>query len=399
MTGCESVLSLSGEVCNTGDNGGDMAQDVSFRWEETSAGYIESIGFSGDFAMLPGGECRSLTLTIEMTAGWQAVPAGTEAKVWLYAEPLNRPGHETHVRLTVIRDDCPSYTATPGATPTASPTVPSPCGRVAVLSNGDTLSDYVTAYSQYIPDGLELGLNIVDWMLEGHSGGSPAIGFDRHTWEYYFEVPQSLFRGEFDDFIGALQGRGYQVDSLDYEEYGYDPMPLTLAAMSEYDVFVMTTPMCVFSLSELLDIEAYVHSGGNILLLVTLGEEYMPWEGYNPDTLASVNQVSQLFGIFVETEAITDSSNNIDIEWQPVIYAPNWLSHSITEGIPGWNDYSSCFGLYQKVPGVYVVPPAQIIAWADADACVVREAGTQPGDLPGVLAIWDYCECIEGISR
>ena len=93
----------TGDLCNTGGPGGDCATDVHFWWDETSCGFVDSVQFSGDFALMMGGDCRDLTVTATMAGLWASQPPGTEATAWLYAEPMNRPGHVAHVRLTITR--------------------------------------------------------------------------------------------------------------------------------------------------------------------------------------------------------------------------------------------------------------------------------------------------------
>jgi len=100
---CEQKYEAKGKICNTGDIG-DVAEDVSFRWEpRLSLGgeWIEDITFVGNFENIPGGECREVTLIIAMASGWTEQPEGTEAKAWIYAAPTNRPNHETQASLTV----------------------------------------------------------------------------------------------------------------------------------------------------------------------------------------------------------------------------------------------------------------------------------------------------------
>ena len=93
----------TGDLCNTGGPGGDCASDIHFWWDETSGGFMDSVQFSGDFALMMGGDCRDLTVTATMAGLWASQPPGTEASAWLYAEPMNRPGHVAQVRLTITR--------------------------------------------------------------------------------------------------------------------------------------------------------------------------------------------------------------------------------------------------------------------------------------------------------
>ena len=95
---------IEGSLCNTGDAGGDVASDAALSYEATqNADLVRSIAFQGDFASLPGGECRALAVAVTLADAWLSQPAEIEVKIWLFAVPVNRPDHVTQVRLSLIR--------------------------------------------------------------------------------------------------------------------------------------------------------------------------------------------------------------------------------------------------------------------------------------------------------
>jgi len=56
-----------GELCNTGDPGGDVAEDVTFgHYVTRGSEFVEDVTFTGNFKNLVGGECRPLTVTVTM---------------------------------------------------------------------------------------------------------------------------------------------------------------------------------------------------------------------------------------------------------------------------------------------------------------------------------------------
>ncbi|MEJ2627974.1 MAG: SdrD B-like domain-containing protein, partial [bacterium] len=98
------VYNTTGWVKNTGDAGGDVAEDVHFWYvvkDPANEKYIDNITFSGDFTNLVGQEQREVGLTITMTDEWKNTAYNTAIGVWIYAEPTNRPGHVAKETLTI----------------------------------------------------------------------------------------------------------------------------------------------------------------------------------------------------------------------------------------------------------------------------------------------------------
>lgn len=146
---CATETIVEGELYNTGDAGGDVASDVELSYEVTQGQeFLEDVTFDGDLAGLAGGECRDLAVTATMAEAWLDQPADTEVKLWLYAEPLNRPGHLTQVRLTLMcqcEEPRPVLGLTPIATPTTTPTITVPLTPTATATPLPTATPTITS--------------------------------------------------------------------------------------------------------------------------------------------------------------------------------------------------------------------------------------------------------------
>lgn len=253
-------------------------------------------------------------------------------------------------------------------------------GRVVGLSNGDTLSDYcLTEYKNK-----RLGKNIINWLAKAN-GNNHRVLFDRHTYDYYWEVKKNRrgkFRGDFSEFPEALEDAGYQVDVLDYRDYGKkkgkrrrrgkNPIPITPAHLRGYDVFVMPTPMTEFADSELAAIQQFVNNGGSLFLFTTLTEvvrkhgHYLPpGKGDNLQVIESGNQVAKLFDFRWNVDAVNDLNHYSRGDGlrhrpdtnQPIFAASrgSFADHPITRGV-------TRFGTYELVPSITVIPePATLL--------------------------------------
>jgi len=277
------------------------------------------------------------------------------------------------------------------------------CGRVVLLSNGSALADSAQADKQFLPDAEVLGLNIVGWLAAGDVGNGKKVLIDHHTPQYYIEAfdrGKTEPYGDLTLFGRALQKAGYKVDILDYRRYGSEPINITYDLLKSYDVFIMASPMCVFTPLELDALDRYVKGGGGIFLMAALGRAVLPWESFNAATISSCNQVAELFGMGIDADYIVDPTDYIESPDQPVIHAPDWFEgHDILNSLRPYDNpsngryYDGCFGQYAYVPSIwYSGENVYAAAWGDDDAYVITAPGTpNPPDNPVVLAAWDAC--------
>lgn len=143
--------------------------------------------------------------------------------------------------------------------------------------------------------------------------------------ESHSEFWTSKIDGGFSSITRELISEGFTIDVL-------KKGPISKKMLLEYDVLVIASPFIppkLFTNEELLDIEAFVRSGGG-LLVIGIG---WSWVDYSKMTIieSPVNQLGKIFGIMVNDDIIFDESNNTGKNTMPLF--TKFAIHPITVGI------------------------------------------------------------------
>jgi hypothetical protein len=183
-------------------------------------------------------------------------------------------------------------------------------------------------------------------------GGTGSILIDRSHYENF----------NVNGFVGFLQSQGWTVATN-------TAYPITRAILMSYDIVLIpvgNASLLPFSTDEVAAFYDYLWGGGGLWL----------FNDYNTNP-AGINSLAAAFGLTFQFDTVFDYVQNEGLPTWPRIM--QLASHSIFEGVSSYGCYGGCC--------LTVVPPAQLLASASADAYSYYCPSAPP-----VLALYESTE-------
>jgi len=159
----------------------------------------------------------------------------------------------------------------------------------------------------------------------------------------------TLESSSFSEFTQFLFTSGYKIGQIKSGFY-------SLSDLKNYRVIIISTPKNIkLKPEEIVNIEAYVKNGGNVLITSSSGGDYT--------NRTNLNELTRKFGFEFGYDEINDSVNFVNLQKRPVI--TKFRAHILTEQIKKIVFSSSC--------------STQIIDFVDADKNIKVDGILQSG--------------------